>query len=268
MQSTKRKRSRHTQIAPDQLSRINQIVALASIEDDDDDDEGGCGGAAAAAAASSSSSSHHMYSDADMSGDDIGQRIRDQSLITRAPKYEYEQIVDYEPVAYTDASLWDAVNNEDKLIDGMIANWNRCMLCEIDQTKEEKEQWPALETLKATSDRNFHLMTPISLCKLLRKMYDETIRTGIDNEPPMRTQMFWEHIDKHAPTTMHNIEDSLRTFTDMIRVLRDGGIFEQHSGTKRMRVSKEPALMMLKIENARKHCMKLAGEMRASLNSR
>lgn len=187
----------------------------------------------------------------------------DISMMHRSPKYDYEKIVDYEPVPYSNLQ-WDDVDREDRLTPGMQQHWDTCQLCELDQSKEEKEAWPALDNLKLCGDRYFHQMAPIALAKLMRKMYDDNVKPGVEGETPMRTRMFWIHIDEHAPTIMHQAEDSLRNMTNVLRVLRDQEIFEQHTGNKRMRVSKGPAMMMLKVEKERKYYMKVVMEMRAA----
>lgn len=227
-------------------SRLDEIDAhvMAGICEGDDD-------------IGASSSSHDQQS---VNNDHQAQDI---SIVMRSPKYEVEQIVDYKPVPYMFMD-WDKVDEEDRAIEGILPHWDVCQLCELDQTDEEKEAWPALENLRTCGDRNGSKMTPIALAKMMRRMYDATVRPGVEGETPMRTRMFWMHIDAHAPTIMHITEDSLRTLTNASRVIRDEELFEEHTGTKRMRVSRGPAMMLLKIEKEKKPYMKAVTEMRAA----
>lgn len=249
---SKRKHARGN-ISRDRLDDID-----ARLLADGDNDDGHHGGYAHDDASDHSGDDHRATAASSSSPHDA-----DISMTHRSPKYDYEKIVDYEPVPYSTLQ-WEDVDYQDSLLPGMEEHWDTCQLCELDQSKEEKEAWPALDNLKLCGDRYFHQMAPIALAKMMRRMYDNNVKPGVEGEIPMRTRMFWLHIDEHAPTIMHQAEDSLRSMTNMLRVLRDQEVFEQHTGNKRMRVSKGPATMMLKIEKERKYFIKVVSEMRAA----
>jgi hypothetical protein len=218
-----------------------------------------CTAAAAAAAASDDSAS--------VSDEQFNANMADATYLMRSNKYEEDKVVDYQPVPYSNMG-WDAVDQEDRdNTPGIDACWDMCQLCDLDQTNEEKEAWSELESIKRAADKHFSEMTPIALARMMRRMYDRNIKPNIEGEFPMRTRMFWIHIDEHAPTPRHMIEDALRNQTNQLRVLRDGGIFEQHSQTGRMRIASAGAVMSLKIEKERKFLLKMAMEMRASSES-
>jgi hypothetical protein len=220
------------------------------------------GGAAAAAAASDGSDS------VSVTDEQFNANMADATYLMRSNKYEEDKVVDYQPVCYSTMN-WDALDQYDREnTPGIAEYWDECQLCNLDQTNEEREAWGELENIKRAGDRYSSEMTPIALARLMRRMYDRNIKPNIEGEFPMRTRMFWMHIDEHAPTPRHMIEDALRNQTNQLRVLRDCGIFEQHSQTKAMRVAQSSAVLALKIEKERKFFLKMAMEMRAAAESK
>lgn len=197
----------------------------------------------------------------------FGHQMQDASFLLRSPKYDPDVIVDFVPGPYRNMD-WNAVDEEDKKnTPGIMAVWNECQLCNIDQSAEEREGWDELERIKLAADKNFSEMTPIALAKMMRRMYDKSIKPNIEGELPMRTRMFWLHIDEHAPSVRHMVEDSLRFMTDQLRVLRDEEVFETNNKTGQTRVSRGAASMSLRIGKERKYYIKMAENMRASADA-
>lgn len=248
-----RKRSRsESPAARIEQSRLDEIDANVLAEMEEHGDDGG-----------GSQFNHDEPEPEAQMVSKMQRKALDMSVMMRAPKYDEEKIADYEPRPY-EGMDWNKVDAEDRLIEGIDKYWDTCQLCDLDQTDQEKEGWPALENLRSCGDRHYHNMTPIALAKMMLKMYDTTVRPGVEGDIPMRTRMFWLHIDVHAPTIKHMTEDDLRTMNNASRLLRDGGMFEEHTITKQMKLAAGPSSTFLRLIKEKKPYMKAVTEMRAA----
>ena len=146
--------------------------------------------------------------------------------------------------------------------------WHECQLCNVDQTPDEKQAFPELEQLKTFAEIQCYQTDPINLAKQLQRMYNETIRPCIENTPPMRASMFWEHFDSHAPTPRWMTESSLRNMSNILRVLRDEQTFETNPVNGQQRINHRNAMLTLRIEKERRPILKQITELRASDNNR
>jgi len=170
---------------------------------------------------------------------------------------------DYHAVPFR-SEKWDSVNAHNKqTIPGILPYWGVCQLCLLGQDEDEKEAWEELEKIKSFPERHVHDMDPIAMATTMHSMYDKDIKEFVENNPPMRTEMFWIHAEQHAPTIRFMIESSLRTINETIHTIRDGQLMERHSGTGHTRINPAAAKLLIQMEKEKKPIMKAAQEMRS-----
>jgi hypothetical protein len=200
------------------------------------------------------------------------QLLADASFRSRAgggvPAYAADQAGEvFEPGPYAPVD-WTKIDEADWANLAMRPFWNKCQLCKLGQTEDQRSAWEELDNIIRFPDRNFHEMDEIMMCEEMREMYDTYIKPGVDGEPLMRTRMFWIHTDIHAPTVRHMIESSLKNMTNQLRVLANEQTYERGSVSGALRVNAKAALLSLKIEKERKPVLKLAMEMRGTAPSK
>lgn len=179
---------------------------------------------------------------------------------------DYEPDAVFEPGSYYSSSFDDLDRRNRREIPDIDAYWDECQLCNLDQTEAEAEGFDGLERLKLAADKNQACMDPVRLAQFLHRIYDATVRPGLEAEgcPPMRTRMFWQHFDEHAPSIRWMMESSVRTMTNALRVLRDEELFETDTRSGRRRTNKVVLSAMMKLEKERRPYLKNIAEMRAA----
>lgn len=140
-----------------------------------------------------------------------------------------------------------------------------CFLCDYSQSAHEAEDNQNLAGLLRYADENFHLVTPKTLVKEIQLYYNCNLRPYLAEPKVWRKEIIWRHFDEHAPSTRILHESTLRTYCDIMRVLRDGGLFLKEQSTGKLNVDKKVLDMFLRVERQRTIILNRASETRTNL---
>jgi len=137
-----------------------------------------------------------------------------------------------------------------------------CFLCRVSQSKYDAADNQHLQGLLKYMDENYHLVAPKTLCSEAQIYYNTHLRPYLMEPKVWRKAIIYEHLDQHAPTNRIMHEDSLRTYSNILRVLRDGGLFIKEQNTNRINVDRKVLDMYIRVERQRSVILKRTEEKR------
>ena len=94
--------------------------------------------------------------------------------------------------------------------------------------------------------------------------FNTNLRPYIDEPKVWRRETIYKHFDEHALTSRIMHEDTLRTYTSVLRVLRDDGLFVKDTNSQRLNVDRKTLDMYIRVERQRTTILSKAKEQRPS----
>jgi len=117
-------------------------------------------------------------------------------------------------VRFEDEQWLDAAGDDD--------NW--CFLCEYSQDSTEFDgNRDYARILKLIKD-HYGKTTPETLARMVQQFYDRFLRPCIEHPRPWSKRSIHHHIERHRPDAYNMTVDAVRTITNAMHLLKDGGM--------------------------------------------
>lgn len=126
-----------------------------------------------------------------------------------------------------------------------------CFLCHVSQSRYDVSENKYLQGMLRYFDENYHLVAPKTLTSQAQLFYNTNLRPYLQEPKVWRKETIFKHFDQHAPTSRIMHEDTLRTYNNVMRVLRDDGLFLKEQNTGRLNVDKKALDMFIRVERQR-----------------
>lgn len=139
-----------------------------------------------------------------------------------------------------------------------------CFMCSVSQSKHDVAENQNLAGLIRYVDENFHLVRPKILVNDIQMYYNANLRPYLDEPKVWRKVTIFKHFDEHAPTDTIMQENTLRTYNDVMRVLRDNGLFLKDHFSSRLNVDKKALDMYVQVERQRTRILNRVTEKRST----
>jgi len=99
-----------------------------------------------------------------------------------------------------------------------------CFLCEYSQDSTEfdgNRDYPRL--LKLIKD-HYGKTTPETLARMVQDFYERFLRPCVEHPRPWSKRSIYHHIERHRPDAYNMTVDAVRTITNAMHLLKDGGM--------------------------------------------
>ncbi len=143
---------------------------------------------------------------------------------------------------------WDAIEDDEEPTD----NPKYCFICDCAITNQQAENDSVYNQLLEFLQASYTKVEPMEYTLKAQQFYNLALRDVTPGKLPWRRRIIYEHLHIHAPDLQVMVEEPLRVFNDVLRELRDNGIYERESREDPISINTEKMLLYMKVIKERK----------------